>query len=49
LLGEIIHTLPLVEAFSGKVAPVCRDENAYFNNFRVDGFPAAGTTRRSIF
>jgi hypothetical protein len=37
LLGEIVHALPLVEAFSGKVVPVCREENARFNGFRGDG------------
>jgi hypothetical protein len=35
LLGEIVHALPLVEAFSGKL--LCRKENARFNNFRVGG------------
>src|ERR1700687_1861368 len=37
LLGEIIHALPLFGAFSGKVDPVCRKENARFNKFRADG------------
>jgi len=37
LLGEIVHALPLFAAFSGKVDPVCRKENARFNKLRGDG------------
>jgi hypothetical protein len=37
LLGEIVHLLPLFGAFSGKVHPVCRKENAHSNKFRGDG------------
>jgi hypothetical protein len=37
LLGEIVHALPLFAAFSGKVNPVCRKENARFNKQRGDG------------
>jgi hypothetical protein len=46
LLGEIVHALPLVEAFSGKVAPVCREENA---RLRADGSGSRNTARRVIF
>src|SRR6185437_2370152 len=37
LLGEIVHALPLLAAFSGKVDPVCRKENARSNKLRGDG------------
>jgi len=48
LLGEIIHTLPLVGAFSCKMESGCCSEDARFNKLRGAG-PGSQTARRGIF